>query len=74
MTDKDFPALGFDPALGDVAAVRTIADELQKSGDLASEHLDDWPYFVAMLDSIAHSVSFSNGETSSIADRLSGAL
>ena len=41
---------------------------------LASEHLDDWPYFVAMLDSIAHSVSFSNGETSSIADRLSGAL
>ena len=37
MTDKDFPALGFDPAAGDVAAVRTIADELQKSGDYAGE-------------------------------------
>ncbi|SFP77181.1 hypothetical protein SAMN05421810_103365 [Amycolatopsis arida] len=40
MSDADFPALGFDPARGDVGRVREIATELSGTGRYAGEAYD----------------------------------
>lgn len=37
MSDAEFPALRFDPAYGDVSAVRRVADELTGTGKYAGE-------------------------------------
>lgn len=37
MSDAEFPALGFDPAYGDVSAVRRVAGELTGTGRYAGE-------------------------------------
>src|SRR3989442_452672 len=37
MTDADFPALGFDPARGDVASVNELATQMSDTGKYANE-------------------------------------
>ncbi|MBQ0926553.1 hypothetical protein [Saccharopolyspora endophytica] len=39
---------------------------------VTSESLDDWPHYVAMLDGIARSISFTDPSRATIADRLAG--
>lgn len=40
MSDANFPALGFDPARGNVATIRDLADQLSNTGTYAEEAYD----------------------------------